>query len=223
MTLLSGALVVASWRGWLPYSLTETLGFVTGAVSVYLTLKLDILNFPVGIANDIFFLVLFVKARLFGGAGLQLVYLILAIHGWYWWLHGGPQRTALDVGRATRKQWVALIAFVLLGTVGLTLTLRAVNGSAPVLDALTTVLSLAAQYMLNYKLIENWFVWITADVIFIYLYRTSELRLTAILYVIFLCLCIGGLINWWRALRVREATVLAVHGGNILHEEAARD
>ncbi len=223
LTVLSAALVVASWRGWLPYSLIETFGFVTGAASVYLTLKLDILNFPVGIANDIFFLVLFAQARLFAGAGLQLVYLILAIHGWYWWLYGGPQRTALDVGRATRKQWAALILFVLLGTIGLTLTLRAVNGSAPVLDALTTVLSLAAQYLLNYKLIENWFVWITADVIFIYLYRTSELRLTAILYVIFLCLCIGGLINWRRVLRAREAAASAAPGGNVLREEAAHD
>lgn len=221
LMLVSATLVAASWRGWLPYGLTETLGFVTGAASVYLTLKLDILNFPVGIANDIFFLVLFVQARLYGGAGLQLVYLILAIHGWYWWLHGGPQRTALNVSRATRKQWAGVLAFVLCGTVGLTLILRAVNGSAPVLDALTTMLSLAAQYMLNYKLVENWLVWITADVIFIYLYRASELRLTALLYVIFLCLCIGGLVNWWRAWQAQEAAGL--NGGAGLHEEAAHD
>ncbi len=33
---LGTAMVVSSWRGWLPYDLTETLGFVTGAACVYL-------------------------------------------------------------------------------------------------------------------------------------------------------------------------------------------
>src|SRR3712207_5071716 len=73
--LLTGAtaallLCAASWRGWLPYSLTETLGFVTGAACVYLVIRRSVWNFPVGIANNLFFIVLFVEARLYGDAGL---------------------------------------------------------------------------------------------------------------------------------------------------------
>ena len=38
-------------------------------------------NFPVGIANDLFFLILFVDARLFADASLQIVYLALGAIG----------------------------------------------------------------------------------------------------------------------------------------------
>jgi nicotinamide mononucleotide transporter len=54
------------------------------------------------------------------------------------------------------------------------------------MDAFTTVLSLAAQYLLNRKTIENWLLWIVDDVIYIWLYIARDLRLTAVLYFVFL-------------------------------------
>lgn len=45
-------------------SVAELLGFATGAASVYLTVRAHISNFPVGIANSAFFLVLFLRRRL---------------------------------------------------------------------------------------------------------------------------------------------------------------
>ena len=47
-----------------PVSLAELLGFVTGGLCVALTVRRSIANFPVGIANSAFFLVLFASARL---------------------------------------------------------------------------------------------------------------------------------------------------------------
>jgi nicotinamide mononucleotide transporter len=87
----------------------------------------------------------------------------------------------------------------------MTYLLRTVNGSAPVLDALTTALSLVAQYLLNCKLIENWYLWMIADVIYIYLYVSRGLTLTAALYFVFLCMCVAGLLSWRRSLGVRPA------------------
>ena len=85
-------LIIASWRRWAPYSLTETLGFVTGAACVYLVVRQSVWNFPLGVANNIFFLFLFVDARLYGDAGLQVVYVALGFQGWYYWLYGGQNR-----------------------------------------------------------------------------------------------------------------------------------
>lgn len=78
--------------------------------------------------------------------------------------------------------------------------MQSVNDSTPFLDALTTVLSLVAQYMLTRKLLENWYVWITVDVIYIGLYIYKDLYLTGFLYAIFLCMCIVGLVQWRKAL-----------------------
>lgn len=200
-TVASTALIAGSLQGWFPVSLTETLGFITGAACVYLVVKENIWNYPLGIANNIFFVMLFTKAHLFGDATLQLVYIALGIQGWYLWLHGGPAKTALRVDSASLALLVYVALFIVTGTVALIYLLRLANGSAPFLDAFTTALSLAAQYLLNRKMIENWYLWITADVIYIYLYLSKGLGLTAVLYFIFLCLCIAGVVKWQQSLR----------------------
>ncbi|HEX4948942.1 MAG TPA: nicotinamide riboside transporter PnuC [Blastocatellia bacterium] len=206
---LSALVIIASWQQWLPIPMTEALGFVTGAACVYLVVQQSIWNFPLGIANNIFFLLLFGQARLFGDAGLLVVYIALGLHGWYQWRYGGEQRTALKITRASLGLGMVMVVAIAAMTVALVLILRAVSGSAPLLDAFTTALSLGAQYLLNRKVLENWFVWIVADVIYIYLYITRGLHLTAVLYGVFLCLCIAGLIQWRRALRREEAAAYA--------------
>src|SRR5919107_3698389 len=121
------ALVVASWRGWVAADMTETLGFVTGAACVYLVVKENVWNFPVGIANSAFFLVLFAGARIYGDAALQIIYIALGFQGWYLWLRGGENRTPLRVERAPRRLLAFVAAFVVAATAGLTLLFRHVN------------------------------------------------------------------------------------------------
>ena len=212
--IASLALVVGSWQRLIPYSLTETLGFVTGAVCVYLVVKESVWNFPVGLANNFFFIILFANARLFGDAALQVVYIALGIQGWYLWLYGGRNRTALKVARAPARLLIILSVLTLVVTIGLALVLRRVRGSLPILDSLTTVLSLAAQYLLNKKYVENWYAWITADLIYVYIYVSKGLHLTAILYLVFLGLCLAGVRSWWVALRKEQtgATPLRLKG-----------
>src|SRR5215212_2522244 len=202
------ALLYASWAGWAPpgltpFSLTEAVGFVTGALCVYLVVRENVWNFPVGIANSAFFLVLFAGARLYGDAALQIIYIALGFQGWYLWLRGGENRTPLNVERASRRLLAGVAAFVVAGTTGLTFFFRYVNDSAPFLDALTTALSLGAQYLLNRKAVENWWLWMTADVIYIYLYAARGLHLTAVLYFVFLCMCVAGLRAWLRTVSGR--------------------
>jgi nicotinamide mononucleotide transporter len=192
-------------------SVAELLGFVTGAASVGLTVLARISNFPVGIANSAFFLVLFLSARLYADSGLQVVYIVLGFAGWWQWLHGGRSGQRGRELVVTRSGWpllAACVAFAVVGTWGLTIGLGAAHDIAPFWDALTTAVSLAAQVLLNSKRIENWVFWMVADVIYIPLYVVKRLDLTALVYVLFLALCFAGATVWRRALRERNSVAV---------------
>ena len=74
--------------GGVPTSSAEVLGFVTGAVCVWLVAKQHVLSWPIGIANNALFILLFATAGLYADTGLQVVYIALAAYGWWAWLHG---------------------------------------------------------------------------------------------------------------------------------------
>jgi nicotinamide mononucleotide transporter len=193
-------------------SVAELLGFVTGAASVWLTVLARISNFPVGIANSAFFLVLFLSARLYADSGLQVVFIVLGFTGWWQWLRGGPERTRLIVARSGWPLLASCIAFVVAATWGMTVLLGAVHDIAPFWDALTTALSLAAQFLLNCKKIENWAFWIAADLVYIPLYVVKRLDLTAVVYVMLLGMCFAGVSAWLRAFRSGSVSTVPVVG-----------
>src|SRR5262245_56819012 len=148
----------------------ELLGFVTGGACVVLSVLAHVSNFRVGILNSAFFLVLFLSARFYADAGLQVVYIALGFAGWWQWLRGGPKRAALRIARAGPGLLLGCLAFVVGGTWGLTVLLTAVRDAAPFWDALTTAISLAAQFLLNAKKLENWYFWLAADLIYVPFY-----------------------------------------------------
>lgn len=191
---------------------TEVAGFLTGAACVWLIVRQNPWNWPIGIANNVFFIVLFTRVGLYADAGLQVVYIGLAVYGWAWWLRHGRQHGQLVVQRLTRRHAVGVLAGIALATTGLTLLLvHATDSDVPFWDALTTSISLAAQWLLTRKYLENWWLWITADVFYIGLYVYKDLWLTALLYVGFIGLCIAGLRAWRATLHARALEV--AHAG----------
>jgi nicotinamide mononucleotide transporter len=132
--------------------------------------------------------------------GLQVVYLAASIYGWYEWLHGGANRTRLHVSRASARAWT------IAGVLGLAFWLAwgrymsTLSGVAlPHLDAGLATLSLVAQWMMTRKILENWILWIIADVVYVPMYVYKSLYVTAALYMVFLVLAIVGLVEWRRS------------------------
>jgi len=194
----STALIAGSATGALPFSMTETLGFVTGAAAVWLLVRESIWNWPAGIANAVFYLVLFAQARFFADSALQVVYIVLGAFGWWWWRHGPAGRPRRPIARIGLLEATALALLTAGATYGMYLYLRSVSDAAPLADAATTALSLAATWMQARKQIENWLVWIAADAIYIPLYFVKSLPLTGILYCVFALMCVKGWRDWSR-------------------------
>ncbi len=196
--LTAATILVAAATLW--FGLTtvlEAVSFVTGALCVWLVVRENVWNFPIGLLNVATFSIVFFQSRLFADAGLQVVYFVLGIMGWRLWLRGGENRTRLRLSRIGKVESVWLGLFVLVSTLCLWKTLHHLGGSASFWDALTTSLSLASQWMLNRKQLESWLGWIVVDAIYVPLYVSKGLYLTAILYAIFLCMAIIGWRQWY--------------------------
>jgi nicotinamide mononucleotide transporter len=188
----------------------ELLGFATGLVTVWLVVRQHIANWPLGILNVLLLMLVFWTSGLYADSGLQIVYVVLGLYGWWSWLYGGAHHSRLAVRRTSGAEWVWLAVAGVALTGGLWLFLDRLTGSTvPLADALTTALSLLATYGQCRKLLESWWLWIAADLIYIPLYGYKDLWLTAVLYVAFLALCVLGLGAWRAALQADRAADVA--------------
>lgn len=185
-------------------SWVEVFGFVTGGFAVWYSAKVSVWNFPWGIVNALFFFALFIDAKLYADAWLQVGFLVLLAIGWVAWLKAGPNRTELPVRTAGWGHLAAVAVFVVAFTVFFQPILKGLDDPNPTLDALTTGMSLGAQYLLSLKYIQNWAIWITVDLIYIPLYWSRGLVLTSIIYMAFLVMCFMGVHDWLRTRRTQN-------------------
>lgn len=177
--------------------LYELIGFVSGVICVYLVVKQNIWNWPVALVNAFFYILVFYQARLYADMGLQVIYIILSLYGWYEWLHGGKDHGKLTVSRTKLAENFILGIGAAVSTFGLGYFLTAyTNADLPYWDALTTVVSLCTQFLMARKKLESWVLWISVDIIYIGMYYYKALYLTMLLYAIFLVLATAGYFAW---------------------------
>lgn len=184
----------------------EWIAAIAGAVSVYLSTRQNIWSWPTAIVNVSLYTFIFFRSGLYSDMGLQVVYLALSIYGWHQWLHGGAGHTPLRVSSASRRVWVvSAVAGIAFWMTLWQLTARLPGVSLPWLDSGLTTLSLIAQWMMTRKILQNWVLWIVADLVYVPMYIYKELYVTAGLYTVFLVLAVMGFVQWRRSLRADRA------------------
>lgn len=178
-----------------------------GVLSVWLTVRQNIWCWPTGLVMVALYTWIFFDARLYSDAALQVVYIALSLYGWVHWARGGPRESRLPVTALTplaRTLWIAagLASAAALGYVMDTRT----DASLPYFDALTTTLSLVAQYLMTRKKWESWVFWLAVDVTAVGVYIAKDLYVTSALYALFLVLATMGLLAWLRETRQPAAS-----------------
>jgi len=168
-------------------------------VNVYLATRQNMWSWPAGVVGVSLYLYVFAKAKLYSDAGLQVFFLAMQFYGWYHWARGGVAhaRSLSAVTRLSPREWLATAAAVVAWTAGVgTIMHRYTDAAAPYPDAFTTILSIIAQFQMTRKILENWTLWIIADVVYVGVYSYKGLYPTVVLYVIFLVLCVLGYRDW---------------------------
>jgi len=195
-SIVEALLRIAFSIGSEPVTWLEIIGFGSGAACVWLTVRQHILNWPVGLVQVVAYIFVFLDAKLYADAGLQMVYVVLGVWGWVNWTRGYaklPMRPRESTNLELQMQ--LLFLGIITGLLWLWLSTKT-DSTTPIPDAFTTALSLVATYGQAKKLIESWYFWILADLIYVPLYLYKHLPLTAILYTGFLAMCVMGLRAW---------------------------
>jgi nicotinamide mononucleotide transporter len=187
----------------------ETVAAAFGIISVYLSVRQNIWSWPTAIMNVGLYAFVFYHSRLYADMGLQVVYIIISIYGWYEWLYGGQGHTELKVSKTSVRLGGLLMAIGIVSTFVLgTLLHRTTDAALPYLDSATTSTSLVAQWMMTRKLLENWVVWVAVDVVYIGMFIYKSLYVTSFLYLVFLILSVMGY-RQWKATLTEPALVAA--------------
>ncbi len=178
----------------------ELLALWLAVWMVLCNLRVHPLAWPLAMASSALYGVLFLHSKLYGEAGLQLLFIALAAWGWWQWLHGtGETGQPLVVRWLARPQQLKIAAVTLAAWPLLGLLLQRVTDSdVPFLDALPTVGSIAGQVLLARKRVDNWPVWVAVNVASVVLFAVKGLWLTAALYALFAALAVAGWRTWAR-------------------------
>ncbi len=186
----------------------ELIAVILGILSVWYARKEKILVFPFGIANVSIYIYICFIAKLFANAGINIVYLISNIFGWYMW-SGKSDNQRLEISKNTIKQNVISWFSVVLIYIIVFFILRWVNRDnieymesyLPWIDSFNSAFFLVATILMAVKKIENWLFWIIGDIISIPIFASQGLFFTSIQYTVFLILAILGWKEWRQKLK----------------------
>ncbi|GLX65722.1 nicotinamide riboside transporter PnuC [Paenibacillus glycanilyticus] len=189
-------------------SAIEIAATTTGLAAVWLTAKEKLWTWPISLVNVACFFYMFLDVKLYADMTLQVFFFVLSIYGWVVWMTRREGAAVRPTRSWTPRMAVLLLGFLVVFTAAWGYLLeRHTDASIPYLDAFIATLSLVAQFLLSYKILQSWYFWIVVDVLSIGMYFYKELYATSFLYVIFLGIAILGLVEWKREY-MRRASAL---------------
>jgi nicotinamide mononucleotide transporter len=182
----------------------EFTGFFFGIAGVWLTIRKNVLCFPVGIVNVLITAYLVFDKQLFADTLQQLVYFVLLLYGWVQW-SGKKNEQDIIIRKTTKEEYFILIPVFLAGSWLMGWLLKNYSSaSMPYIDSYATVLCFIAQWMIAQRKIENWLLWMVANPVYITIYVIKGLPMYAILSGIYFLMAVAGYKKWQLAMKLQH-------------------
>lgn len=190
----------------------EIVAVVFGVLSVWYAYKENIWVFPLGIINVSIYIYICISTQLYANAGINVVYFLTNVYGWYNWSRINEDQESLQISRNSTLQnifWFSA-AIALYGVI--VWILHWANQDDPIylhsilpwIDGMNASFFLCATILMTIKKIENWWFWIAGNILSIPVYLSQGLYFTSLQYAIFLVLAIMGLREWNKRWGERE-------------------
>lgn len=183
---------------------------VSGVCCVVLVAKRKIINYLFGIVNVSLYAYISYRSQIWGDAFLNACYYFpMQFLGWWQWSRNRESSGREDTVKAKRmslagRLWLFAGCAVSVLATGLVLKYFT-SDPQPFKDAATTVLSIIAQFLMVRIFMEQWFLWITTNVLSVVMWSilwvngSSEALLMVVMWLFYLANSINGLLVWNRA------------------------
>ena len=181
---------------------------VTGVIYIILEIRQKNFMWVVGIATSIAAMWVFFRQGLYASFGLNTYYLITSFIGLWQWrrdrirlVSNGPAEQADDVihlNRLTPAVIILSAVVAVAGTVSLAWLMELVENPMSYLDATVTVMSAIATWWLVKSYIQQWWLWIAADMLSTILCATQGMWWMTALYAAYTLSAIIGYNHWKR-------------------------
>ena len=178
----------------------ELIAFIVSVLGVWLTTARSLWNFPFSLLSVALYGVIFYQVKLYADMGLQGIFAGTLLYGLWQWLRG---RSASGEVLVTRVGPIEILVSIVVGVAAAGalgfLLHEHTDASLPWIDSLLLAGSLVASIWAARRNIENWWVWIVVDLLYVGVYLIKHLYLTAVLYAAFVLLAVLGLRRWQAA------------------------
>jgi nicotinamide mononucleotide transporter len=181
----------------------EAIVFLTGIASVWYAKREHILVYPTGLIATVITVYLFYRDGLLGDMMMNFYWSAMSIYGWWNWSRTNNNKKVVQISRTTPKEkGIGAILFV--GTILLNYGIYRVFdykiGPSNYVDIFTSGVFFTAMWYMAMKKLENWTLWIFADVITVPLYAYRGWGMLSLQYIIFTILAVQGYLAWKKSL-----------------------
>ena len=187
----------------------EAFATVFGLLSVWFSMRENILVFPTGIINTSIYVYILFYAGLYGDMSINAYYFAMSIYGWYKWSQKTDNTHYIPIRNSTNREKIYSLALLISSFAIVYFILENYTSSTvPCIDAFTTSIFFVGMWLMAKKVIDNWIYWIIGNIITIPLYIYKGLTITSFQYLIFTILAIAGYFAWKKQLNNPKETLL---------------
>jgi nicotinamide mononucleotide transporter len=193
-------LLFAQYKGYsFFFIILEITAVVFGIISVLFARKNNILVYPTGLISTLIFIYILYNFKLYGEFIINIYYSVMSILGWYLWSrrNNGQEEFPISIMNSKEYKISGLIFTVTLLFIALVYHFfDKFTDLTAYVDAFTTALFFVGMWLMAKRKIENWIVWIIADIISVPLYFYKGLTVSSLQFIVFTIIAILGYIEW---------------------------
>ena len=178
----------------------EIFALVTGVVYLVLEILQKNSMWVVGILTSTACAFEFAITHVWASMGLNLYYVVVSVIGFIQWRKASEAVGEGEIHLARLPRAVAIWSAVLfvLASLAVMQVLRAAGDPAPRLDAVAVTLSVIATWWLAQSYLQQWLLWIVADILTTTLCLSTGQYWMAVLYTAYIASAVYGYFHWKR-------------------------